>query len=292
MKKKLLSLFSEDVQKVLSEESLEAMEKAINEKIDLNVEAALSRQDDVYSEKLEQLIGVIDKDRSKKLQRVVEAVDKSNAAKLLKLVKRYEIQQLEEAKKFKKQLVSTVNAFLDEEAITSIVSEQDFSQAVKNKTAFNVLKNLQKVLSVDAPMMNESIQEAFIDGKQQLDEKDDQIKQLQENTNKLKKQLENSNKRMFLLEKTADLPESKRKFISNTFSDKSFEFLKENFDYVSKLYDKNEKKQLKVIKEEAVHNRKTRVDHVNNQKIVNEKVNNNTDEVDPYLAELQKVRKF
>lgn len=293
MKKELLSLFPEDIQKVLTEESLQTIKDVIDGKIELNVEAALSKQDDVYSERLKELVKIIDNDRATKLKRVVESVDKANAAKLLKLVKKYETQQLQEAKKFKKQLVSTVNAFLDEEAITSIVNESEISQAVKNTTAFNVLENLRKVLSVDSVMMKESVQEAFIDGKKQLDEKDQQIQKLQKESKELKEKLDSTHKQVFLAEKMADFPQDKAKFVKNTFSDKSFEFIKENFDYVAKLFDKNDKKQKKMIKEQAVNGRKTKVDHVPEQKVVNEKVNNkNEASVDPYLSELQKVRKF
>lgn len=292
MSKKLLSLFPEDIQNSLSEESVNAIQQAIDDKIQLNVEAALHKQDDIYSDKLKTLIKTIDQDRTKKLKRVVESVDRANAAKLLKVVKKYEREQLEEAKKFKKQLVSTVNAFLDEEVLTSLVSEQDFSQAVKNTSAFNILKNLQKVLSVDSVMMKESVKDAFVDGKKQLDEKDKQNKVLEEQNKKLRKELEDTKKYVFLSEKFNGLSDSKIKFIKNTFSDKSLQFVEENYDYVAKLYDRNEQKQKKVIKEEAVKNRKTKVDVVPNQKIVEEKVNNNTSEVDPYLTELQKVRKF
>lgn len=275
----------------LTEDSLTAIEEAVNTKVELAVEAALTQQDDVYSDKLKELIKVIDQDRSAKLKRVVESVDKANTSKLLKVVKRYEIKQLEEAKKFKKSLISTINAFLDEEVISSVISEQDFSKAVKNVTAYNVLNNLRKALSVDSVMMKESVQEAFLDGKDQLEKKDKQIKSLQNESNTLKGELEDMKKTVFIMEKTANFPENKRNFINKTFSDKPLTYLEENFDYVSKIFDKNEQKQLKVIKEQALDKRKTKVDYVKVEKIVEEKVNN-SNETDPYLAELEKVRKY
>ncbi len=60
---------------VLTEDSVKEIETAIEEKIQLSVEAALTNQDELYAEKLEELVTAIDKDHTSKLKRVVEAVD-------------------------------------------------------------------------------------------------------------------------------------------------------------------------------------------------------------------------
>ena len=74
-------------EEVLTEDSVKVIETAIEEKINLSVEAALTNQDDLYAEKLHELVGAIDKDHTNKLTRVVEAVDHNNANKLIKVVK-------------------------------------------------------------------------------------------------------------------------------------------------------------------------------------------------------------
>jgi len=47
------------------------------------------------------------------------------------------------------------------------------------------------------------------------------------------------------------------------------------------------KKQLELIKEEALQNRKHKPDFVKNQKIITEQVSNDVEENDPYLSVLQ-----
>ena len=95
------NVLPEQAEKILSEKSIDDMETAISEKIELQVEAALTNQDELYAEKLQELVSAIDKDHSTKLTRVVEAIDHSNAVKLVKVVKKYEKEIGADASKFK-----------------------------------------------------------------------------------------------------------------------------------------------------------------------------------------------
>jgi hypothetical protein len=278
MKKNLKNLFTEDVQKVLTDETLTAIEEAFNEKVTLNVESALLEQDEIYAGKLETLINAIDKDHTNKMRKLIEAVDKSNASKLVKLVKLYEKDSKVDAKRFKKTLVESISSYL-EEYISEAVDQNDISQAVKNKTAFNVLKNLQKVLAVDSAAINGSIQEAVLDGK-------DQITTLQQENAELKKQfkaLYEQNQKtevVSLLEsKTSKFPETKKTFLRRALADKSVKFIEENFDYTVRLFDKQEKSKLQTLKEDAISKRKVIPDFIpqqKNEKVVEESVNNNS----------------
>jgi len=96
-------------EEVLTEESVKQIETAIEEKIQLSVEAALTNQDELYAEKLEELVGAIDKDHTSKLNRVVEAVDVNNANKLIHVVKRYEKELGSNATQFKTTLVESIS---------------------------------------------------------------------------------------------------------------------------------------------------------------------------------------
>ena len=120
----LKNLFSKDVQNILTEESLAAIQEAFDSKVELAVEAALTEQDEQYATKLKNLLIALDEDRTKKMKRLVEAVDKNNASKLVKLVKLYERDSKRDAKKFKKQVVETVGQFIDA-YIAEAVDAQD-----------------------------------------------------------------------------------------------------------------------------------------------------------------------
>lgn len=289
MKKNLKSLFTEDVQKVLTEETLTAIEEAFNDKVELSVKAALEEQDDIYAEKLQTLVTTLDTDRAKKMKRVVEAVDKSNASKLVKIVKMYERDSKVEAKKFKKVMVESISAYLDE-FLKESINQKDIEQAVKNKTAFNVLENLRNVLAVDSVMMKESVQEAVIDGKTQIIKLQQENAELKKQFKALYEQNQKTEVTSLLESKISKFPESKKGFLKRALADKSVKFIEENFDYTVRLFDKQEKSKLQTLKEDAISKREFKPDFVatpKKEKVIEEKVNNNSLKQD-YLSVLSR----
>jgi len=289
MKKNLKNLFSEDVQKILTDETLTAIEEAIEVKQTLAVESALATQDDEYAEKLKTLIKSIDADHTDKTKRIMEAYDKDKSVKLVNLVKKYEREQGSDLHKFKKSIVESVGAFIDE-FINESISKEDLTQAVNNKAAYNVLKNLRGVLAIDSVVMKESVSAGLKDAKDKIDSLVAENAKVKNNFKILKEQKENSDRKLFLEQKTSKFSEDKKKFVSKALGDKSAEFIKENFDYTMRLFDKQEKKQIRVIKEEAIERRSVKPDFVKNEKVLAEKVNNIKDAYDPYVAEMEKMK--
>ena len=289
MKKKSTNLFSEDIQKSLglSDESVQAIQESLESKIDLAVEAALLEQDEVYAEKLQAAFVSVDKDRTLKMKKIMEAFDKNATAKLAKVIKKYEREQNTDLHKFKKTLTESVSEFLDE-FIEESVPKSDIAQAVKNKTAYSVLENLRKVLAIDSAVMKESVSGAIVQGKTEIDKLRKENNDLKKSVKVLTEAKNKSDINLFLESKTSKFPEAKRNFIKKALADKPLNTIEENFDYVVRLFDKQEKKQLEVIKEDALQSRKHKPDYVKEQKIVTEKVNINTDEEsDPYVDVLR-----
>lgn len=280
------NLFTEDVKKILTEDSLNAIEEAFDGRVTLQVETALQEQDDLYAGKLKTLITSIDKDHTKKMRKIMEAVDKKDTSKLAKVIKLYDREFSKDGKNFKKQLVESVSAYLDE-YLKESVSKDDIAQAVKNKTAYSVLENLRSVLAVDSVMMKESVKEAVLDGKSKLDKLVLENKELKQQFKSLYEENQKTEVAMFLENKTAKLPESKKNFIRKTLADKSLKFIQENYDYTIRLYDRQEKNKLSSLKEEAINNRTVRPDVVPPQKVVTEQVNNNGP-TDMYVQELSR----
>lgn len=290
MKKNLKNLFTEDVQKVLTDETLTAIEEAFNSKVNLSVESALLEQDEIYASKLQTLIDSIDKDHTKKMGRLIEAVDKSNASKLVKLVKLYQKDSKVDAKKFKKVLIESISSYL-EEYISEAIDKDDIAQAVKNKSAFNVLKNLQKVLAVDSVMMKESVQEAVIDGADKISKLEIENMELKKQFKALYEQNQRTEVSSLLESKTSKFPETKKTFLRRALADKSVKFIEENFDYTVRLFDKQEKTKLQTLKEDAISKREVKPDFVlstRTEKVIEEKVNNNTDLNKDYLNVLSR----
>lgn len=278
------TLLPESVKEVLTEESITAIETAIKDKVTLSVESALASQDELYAEKLEELIKSIDKDHTSKLTRVVEAVDKNNATKLAKVITKYEKELNDSAAEFKTTLVESISDYL-EEYIDEAIPADAILEATQNRTAMEVLTNLRKVLAVDSTLMSESVKDAIIDGKQQIDDLASKLEKV-EKENALLKEAYNKTKAELVLEsRTAKLPEKKAEYLRKVLGDKSPKFIEENFDYTANLFDKKEKERIGVIKEEAFTKRIVKADA---PKVIEEK---KQEIANPYLAELQKSHK-
>ena len=276
----------EQAEEVLTEESVQAIETAIEEKIQLSVEAALTNQDELYAEKLEELVTAIDKDHTDKLKRVVEAVDHNNANKLIKVVKRYENELNGRASKFKDTLVESISDYL-EEYLEESVPTQAIEEATKNRTAREVLSNLRKVLAVDSTLMSESVKEAVMDGKTQIDELNAKVNALAKQNKVLSEKYRSTKANLLIEAKTSNLSEGKKSYLRKILIDKTPEFIEENFEYTAKLFDKKEKERLTVIKEEAYKKRKVKTDAPVQQ--ISEKKEEK--QYNPYLAELERSHK-
>lgn len=282
---KIKNLFPEDVQEILTEDSINAIEAAITEKVD----TALEEQDADYAKRLKFLIQTIDKDHTKKMQRIMEAKEKDYTSKLVKVIKKHSREQTGDLSKFKKSIVESVGAFMDE-FINETLPQEDLKQAVNNKMAFNVLENLRGVLAVDSVMMKESISSAIIEGKEEQDKLKAENAKLKKHSKALQEQVEDTKRQLFLENKTSKFSDQKRKFVNQALEGKSLKFIEENFDYTLRLFDKNEKKQQQVIKESAIREREHKPDFVPKQKIVEERVNKNNTMEDEYLSVMNSQR--
>ena len=275
----------EQAEEVLTEESVQAIETAIEEKIQLSVEAALTSQDELYAEKLQELVGAIDKDHTAKLKKVVKVVDINNANKLITVVKKYENELTGSASQFKTTLVESISDYLDEYIEESVPTEA-IEEATKNRTAREVLSNLRKVLAVDSSLMSESVKDAVMDGKTQIDQLTEKVNKFEKENTLLKQAYNKQSSTLILENKTSAMVGKKREYLFKILSDKSPRFIEENFDYTAKLFDRKEKERLSVLKEEAYKTRKVKTDAPVQPITEEKKVTRN-----PYLEELKRSHK-
>ena len=276
-------LLPKELQEVLTEDSVNAIETAIKEKVELSVEAALTNQDELYAEKLEELVAAIDKDHTDKLKRVVEAVDTSNATKLIHVVKKYEKEINEDASNFKETLVESISDYI-EEYIDESIPVAAIEEATKNRTASEVLSNLRNVLAVDSTLMKESVKGAVMEGKNTIDDLTARLNEVEKENNLLKEAYNTTQADLFLEKKTSGLQDKKKEYLRKVLGDKSPTFIKENFDYTARLFDKKEQERIDVIKEEAFTNRKVKADA---PVVIEEK---KAPVTNPYLSELQRMK--
>ncbi len=275
-----------EIEEVLTNESVEAIETAFKEKLELSVEAALTQQDEMYAEKLEELVESIDKDHSNKMEQVVEAVDTNNAKKLQQIVNKYETELNEGAVEFKETLVESISNYL-EEYVQEAIPTEAIEEATKNTEAFNVLANLRNTLAVDSSLMAEGVKEAIVEGKNEIDELKAEIAELKANNQTLTESYNDAKSAAFLESRCAKFNEKKSAYLKKVLNDKSPRFIEENFEYTARLFDRKEQEQLEVIREEAISQRTVKADAP--KPVVVEKVEPKS-AGNPYLDGLNKMK--
>jgi hypothetical protein len=290
MAKDIKAILKEATQDLLSEEVLKEIEAAFNsaitEKVQLHVTKALTEQDEDYSKKLEHLLGAIDADHTTKLEKVVEAIDQNHSEKLKAIVSKYSEALSKEAKTFKDATINNISAYL-EAYLDETIPAQDIKDAVKNRKALEVLDQLRSILGVDAALAKESVREAIVDGKRQIQEASEKLEAANKELAKLRTDLASKNAELTLEKKTVGLSARKKDYINKVMKSKSAQFITENIDYAVSLFDKTEKERLQNIKEQAVQESTTAtVD----RPVVEEEVEEITEQVvmNPYLKELSK----
>ena len=280
---------------ILTEDVLEQIETIFNESVEqrvaLQVEKALVEQDESHAQKLEKLLEAIDADHTAKLEKIVEAIDQNHSQKLSAVVKKYESAVGGDADEFKNTLVESISTYLDE-FLEEHIPTESVEQAVKNKKALTVLEGLRKDLAVNFALSKDYIKDAIEDGKQQLDESAAQTAQLSEENSQLGARVRQLESHILLTEKTADLPEEKAKYIYRVLSEKSTDFINENFDYTLKLFDRTEEEKLEQYKKQA----ETKAESVD-RPVITEQTNTKQDTTEPgkyahvenvYMGELGK----
>jgi len=277
---------------ILTEDSLKQIETVFEEAVDTKVdertkiatEAALTTQDEDHSKKLEELLEAIDTDHTKKLNKVVDAVDHDRARKLKNVIRRYRQSINEEATSLKDTVVESVSDYLDS-YIEEAIPTKTIEEATTNRRAYDLLKDIRKMLSVDMVLANETIREAVKDGKGTIDAQQKELNELTESHNVVSEELEGLKKDLYLERKLVGLDDKQTNFVRRTFKDKDLTFIEENFEYTVNIFDKKAQESLDILKEEAMTENKTK-----EAKVVQEKVETPNTAVGYYAQELANMR--
>lgn len=268
----ITTVLKEATEGILSEEALKEIENAfnesVNERVKLHVDKALAEQDEDHATKLEKLLEAIDHDHTKKLKRLVRAINKDHFGKLKNVVSKYSGAINEEAQEFKQSLVDNLSNYLDL-YIERAIPDADIKQAMQNKQAFTVLENLRDILSVNDACVQPKVKEAIKQGKEKIDQLHEQLKTTNKDKSEIAAELQALQTQLMLEKKTHNFSEVKKKYIYRMLSDKSPEFINENFDYTVKLLDKTEEERLTTIREDAVKTKQV-VDRPTKTQVVTE----------------------
>jgi hypothetical protein len=280
-------ILSEATDGALNEEVLSEIENVfeqkVNDRVVIHVENALNEQDELYTEKLKELVEKIDLDHTTKLTTVVEALDNDRAEKLKVVIEKYEKALNEEAKNFQEDLVENISNYIDVYLEEKIPSET-VAEAVKNTKAVKVLEGLRNHLAVDSALEKQSIKSAVIDGKNQINEASSKLESVTKENAVLKEELDAIKTSLVIEQKTANLDTREKKYMKKALQGKSLEYINENYDYTLKLFKRKESDRLETLKEEALSSRENidRVIYEDTTEVVKESIDT------PYLDELSK----
>jgi hypothetical protein len=297
MPKDITTVLKEATKDMLSEQTLAEIKSAYDaavtntadERAKLQVESALDKQDADYSSKLEKLLAAVDADHANKLTRVVEAIDVNHSQKLKKIIDLYEKAINEDAKSFKTNVVDKLDKYLDlyldEKIPTATVIE-----AVENVRAAKLVDQMRTLLGIDLAMATQSIREAVLDGKSQLDEYKAALDAANAKLATISESLETATAELLVEKKTASFAADKKSYMKKMLAGRDEQYITENFNYVLNLFDKNEEESTAILTEEAtIQTESLKVDVT---KTVVEGVEASTNK-DPmfnmYLSELGKV---
>jgi hypothetical protein len=292
----ITELLKSATQGILSEETLKDIETAFNnavdDKVKIHVEKALTEQDNDYANKLKHLLNVVDKDHTKKLLKVVEAIDNNHANKLKKLVEKFNKELTGGAKLFKENMINNVSTYL-EAYLDESIPVKKLNEAVKHKRAQVILNQIREMLGVDSIVAKKSVRSAIVDGKRQIDEANNRLEAVQKELQTYKEQFAYAKSQVVLEKNLTNVDGKKKEYLRKVFKGKSAAFINENFSYASNLFDKSETERLQTLKEEATNTSTVKsVDRPLIQESVIEENNNNFEMDDsymnPYLNELRK----
>ena len=148
------------------------------------------------------------------------------------------------------------------------------------------MSNLRNVLAVDTALMQESVKDAVVDGRSQIEALSQKIEELEKENAEIKESYTATKTALVLESKTSNLSEQKKQYIKRVLSDKSPEFIEENFDYTLRLFEKKERERLDVIKEEAFDERTVKAD----VPTIKESATSDKPVANPYLHELNRMK--
>jgi hypothetical protein len=287
---------------VISEETAtaiaEAFEAAVNEKVQsrtsLQVESALSEQDEQHAAKLEKLLEAIDSDHTEKLQLVVNSINEDHTNKLQKLVNFYRKALNEKAEAFSNKMVDDVSNFIDI-ALEKALPKTQLQEAVENTYARTQLEKIRQIVGFNPESINSGIKTTIAEGKKAIDTLNTRINESYKENEALIEKLKLVESTIILEQKTKGMPSTKKDFIVKLLNDKDSSYIEENFNYVVEMFERSEQEATSELVTEAKRSAQTRNVKVPVSSVVTESVANSNEgfsQVSGYLSELKKSESY
>jgi len=273
---------------------MEAFEQAVKEKADsvvkIEVDSALAKLDEKHSKMLTELLEAVDTDHTIKAKKVFAKIDSDYAEKLESVVNKYEGMINEEAIKFRDQLITEMSNFI-ELYIDEKIPKEQISEAVSNTHAKKLIENIKKIVSVDEEYITDNIKEALTDGKREIDTLRNELNEAVKSNIVLNQDMKKVKTEKFLMEKTMNFDDAKKHYVMRVLENKSPDEVEGNFDYVVKMFEKEENHNKQLLKESAVKTTKSNSVDTPKADVKEDVILESKQEspVDGYLSELKYI---
>jgi hypothetical protein len=280
-----------------AKEIAEAFETAVNEKVEsrlaLQLEGALSKQDEDHAQKLTKLLEAIDADHSEKLQTVVSAINENHTAKLESISSFYKNALNEKAEAFSNKILTDISSYLDL-YVEKLIPTEQLQEAVENVTAKKKLQEIRKMVGIDSSYINEEIQNTLTEGKKTIDDLNQKLRKSLNEQQQLLEKVQTIEASMILEEKTKNFSKTKKDFIVKLLGDKSKTYINENFNYVVEMFESGEDEKTNNLAEEAKQKALSLNAKVPATNVISESNTSTANEsvVGGYLSELKKSEGF
>jgi hypothetical protein len=240
-------ILTDEVKQQIAESFTEAVDAKVEEKGRLIAENELNKMDADHTAMMEKILEAQDADHVNKFKTAVATLDKQQSAKLQVVIEKYEKELKEGAESLREELIGKVSNYLDLYLEESIPKNQ-LQEAVENSRARRMINEVKKIVAVDPEFIDENFKEALKDGHDKIENLRDSLNtQIKENVD-LNQSLINAKSELIIEQKTKDLTEQKRTFVTKLLEGKKPEEIEENFKFVVEMYDREESDRVLVEK--------------------------------------------
>jgi len=283
-------VLSEDTKTLLIDAFNEAVEQSATDRLEIEVKSALEMLDEEHTTQLSQLLEAIDRDHTHKLTEVLQKLDEDHTEKLQYLIKKNQNLIKEDAGSFKKQLVKQLSNYLDL-YLEDAIPKREIAEAVSNRQAQRTLDEIKSLVAIDEEYVNDTIREAVADGKKTIDALKTELNEAVKQNIKLNQEVKTTKSSLILEGVTKNFEKTKKNYVMRVLSGKDPDYITENFDYVVKMFEKDENENQHILAEDAKKKTKVMTNKVDMPKkdveLIQESADQNEGAVSEYLQSLK-----
>ncbi|HPM74265.1 MAG TPA: hypothetical protein PLA71_00920 [Saccharofermentans sp.] len=237
------SLIKEDVRASLTEQ----FESKMAELKEAAYKEALEKVDEEHCELLDKVRAKIDEDHCELLDKVLEKIDEEHTELLDQVVEKLRSEKLSESNR---EVAKYVSDFLDT-YLDEAIPETTVKESVETAACKKIFEQIKQAMATYEVSIDAEINEAFLDGKQIIDEKEKELSKLMFEKIELKNELEDLKRAKIVEEQTKSMSPKLKLFVETQVKDAELDKVEEKIAEAVKAFDADEKQLRQKLNESA-----------------------------------------